>query len=292
VRVFQIDLEAKDAAPQLEAIMLWPYDREARANYRAVVDARNMTTVESNAAQSVTRARERVLQDIRALQNVLLPLLPDDAEGALTEAMAEAMAWGANEIGSRGKAEIERNFLTNGGLGRLVEAPSRDAILHEAEARAGGKYGRACGEILGYIVMMDQHHKDLSPSIRLATRIMVEHAKFENRRIPDDYDRKKMWRKRGWGGVAPLWAAMLFWRAATRARGVHWTLGDHVADVVASSHWLADFAVGFRLKLNRSHTPLLTEAEVIRINPKLPPLKPPIPPLPAQLLGWARSYKG
>jgi hypothetical protein len=280
VRVFQIDLDAADADWQLHAIKIWPDDFEARDNFIVKAAALSKVTVEVRTPQLAARELERHLQTV-------LPMLPDEVRLPYAEALAEKVARQVNEIRAGIITEIDRDyFRPHGGLGREVYAPGLDAIRHEAEATAGGKYGRACGEILGYIVMMRwHHHPELRPSVRLATHIMVERAKFEGRSIPDDHDRKKLWRKGGWGGVAPLWAARTL---AAPTPGIHRV---PVKLIIQYAHWLADFAVKFRPCNSALSWRLLDEASIVRVNPELPPLEPPIPPLPDQLLGWARSYE-
>jgi hypothetical protein len=275
---FQIDLDAADAALRLHAIRIWPNDPEAQYNFLVKAVASSLATNPARVQQLAACELERHLQTV-------LPTLPAEARLPYAEALAEDAALQVDEIVSGINTEIDRNhFRQYGGWGRVVNAPGLDAILREAEETAGGKYSRACGEILGYIAMMYHHHRsELRPSVRRATHIMVERAKFEKRSIPDDHDRKEMWGK--WGGVAPLWAASTL--AAPRP-GTHHV---PVKRIIQYAHWLANFLVDFRPERSPTGWRLLKEAEVIRINPKLPPLKPPIPPLTAQLLSWARSYK-
>ena len=272
---FNIDLGAKDAPLQLDAIMCWSHDAIARQNYLVTVAAQVMQDAEDLLPRAAEEAVEILMRQAHAAGVTIDP----------ARLKAQALVRGVAAV-SNVQAEINNDiFRPSGGFGRVAAAGGLDAILHEAEATAGGKYGRACGEILGYIVMMDRHHRpELRPSVRRATHIMVERAKFENRSIPDDHDRKEMWGE--WGGAAPLWAARTL--AAPRP-GIHHV---PVKRIIQYAHWLANFAVDFRPERSPTGWRLLTEAEVIRINPELPPLKPPIPPLPAQLLSWARSYKG
>jgi hypothetical protein len=175
-------------------------------------------------------------------------------------------------------------FRPSGGWGSVSAAGGIDAILKSAMDNA--KFGGACGELLAYIVRLDKHHPDIEPSLNRATYIMVQAAKKYGREIPAERDRSTMWTV--WGGVAPLWAAWAFCTGDALDRGAtHISLGE----IISASLWLADFATGFVPKGSNKRKPLLPEEKVIRINPKLEAVEPPIPPLTDEQVAWARAYK-
>jgi len=152
-------------------------------------------------------------------------------------------------------------------------------------AMGGGMLkGRACGEILWNIVTLKTRHPDRTASFNHADSIMVSRAKHEGQTLPGVTERRtKMWRKHG--PVAPLWAAHIFCRAVAREREIPWFFNQWLKQVVSVSLWFADFAVGF--KHEQAKTMLLTEDQVIRVNPELGPTKPDIPPFTDQQLVWA-----
>jgi hypothetical protein len=240
----RIDLQAKNAAVQLLAIMIWPADLEARANYRVKAAAWTIAQI---------------------------------SDGRV-----------AKKIAGRRKAEIERNYFgPAGGWGRVTAAPSMDAIIQDALA-TGGKYGRACGEILFNIVTLCQQHPEVRASKNLATDIMVRRAKHEGRAIPDEPHRKTMWKE--WGPVAPLWAAYLVCKLVAVEGGISWLSPERLPLIVRTSHWFADFAVGFMA--SGARVPLLSENAVVRVNPGTEPIKPELPPFSVQQLAWATHLEG
>jgi hypothetical protein len=121
----------------------------------------------------------------------------------MAEKYATEVAQDINVLHAEIKIDIERHyFRPHGGMAGLLHAPRLEDILRGAEP-AGGKFGAACGELLCYIVMIDQHHPDLQPSLGLAMEIMEHSAKAEGRTIPADRPRKEMWQT--WRGIAPYW---------------------------------------------------------------------------------------
>jgi hypothetical protein len=237
----RINLDAKDAAEQLIAHMVWPDNADARADYLVTVGALGKQAVKNRAPQYGTTAAV---------------------------------------------AELDELYLQpNGGDGRLAAARGTDLIGQDAMA-SGGKYGRACGEILFNIATLDTHHPDFRASKNLAMHIMVCRAEHEGRDIPADRDRKTMWER--WGPVSPLWAAFFFWRSAARGQRIPWSFPQWVTLIVSTSLSFANFATGF--KARGAGASLLSEDAVIRVNPDMEPTEPVLPPFSDRELGWARAY--
>lgn len=268
--VFEIDLEAKDAALQLLAIMDWPHDETKRKHFLVTAAAQSMQKVEDDIPSAADEFVDVLMREAQAAGLSIDPV-------ALKAKAREHVAAAISSV----QAEITNDlFRPSGGFGGVAAAGGSDAILTSAMDN-GGKFGRACGELLAYIVMMDKHHPDLRPSIRLATHIMIEDAK-NVRDIPADRDRREMWQT--WGCVAHLWAAVALVKLAT-GPGVHRV---PLKQVISNARWLADFAVSFRPI--RAQTTLLQEDEIVRVNPDLPSVEPDIPPLRKKWLHVARNY--
>jgi hypothetical protein len=272
----EFDLEADDAALKLDALLFWPFDSEARANFLVTAAAQAM----QNAQDEVPSRVARMLPDIATKVAAATGFPIETIEAILDCEIAKRIAAVVPPI----HAEISKSlFLPYGGYGRIANAPAMSAILKDVENN-GGNFGRACGELLIYIVTLHKHYPDIPASLNRATFVMAERAKSEGHPIPAERYRKTMWGH--WGGVAPLWAARLFCFSAAKAQGAGFV---NLNDIVAASLWLADFAVKF--KPTGAKAPLLSEHKVIRLKCNLEPIEPEIPLFTDEQLAWARDYK-
>lgn len=274
----EIDLEADDAVLKLDALLLFPFDPGARANYLVTAAALAMQNIQDE----VPLRAARMLPDIATRVAAASGFSVKDAL-AIVEAPASGRV--ADTVSTVQADIYKRQFVPSGGYGRIAEAGGKDAILKSA-MNNGGNFGRACGELLVYIVALHKHHPNIrTASINRARLIMEKDAKKYGRSIPAERYRKTMWTP--WGGVAPLWAARIFCLSAARAHGAP---SVPLNDIVASSLWLADFAVTF--KPTGAKVPLLSEDKVIRLKCNLEAVEPEIPPLTDEQLAWARNdYK-
>jgi hypothetical protein len=270
--IFHIDEKAKDAALQFYAVLCWPHDQQERTNFLLASAASAFPAIETG----LTQRAEQLLRD-----------LPSETPASDAEAIAAKLALLVNALAAGAKADIEEHyFRPHGGKAGLLNAPKMEDILRSS-GTAAGMYGAACGELLCYIVMIDRHHHDLKPSLRLARHIMVESSDHgKTRDIPADRDRKEMWQT--WCGIAPYWAAIALARLAAPPG-----LPRHqvpLGQLIANGHSLANFAIGF--KPAHSHVWLLPPDEAVWINPGITPVEPAIPALSEKQLELARSFKG
>jgi hypothetical protein len=155
----------------------------------------------------------------------------------------------------------------------------------------GAENGRACGEILWNIVALQKHHHlEIEASYNRAVSIMVcrVEAGGKQQDTPGETVRHlTLWPD--YGPVAPLWAARIFCKTLARQRGIPWSFNQWLEPVVRRSLWFANFAVEFKAKGARKK--LLTEDQVIRINPELSPIESIPPRFDATQLEWARRLR-
>jgi hypothetical protein len=279
VPIVHLDLEANDADRQLLAVMIWPNDPGMRANYLVKTAVLGKHKTRELARPFREQAFEAVAQNITA--KLGLPLSDQEMEALTTRVARRA----DREIAAI-LAEIDEQYIEpHGGDDRLAHAPGIDDIVQSA-MDDGALKGRACGEILWNIVTLRLHHPDLTASFNHADSIMVSRAKHEGQTLPGQTERwTKMWREHG--PVAPLWAAHIFCKSVARERNIPWFFNQWLKQVVSVSLWFTDFAVGF--KADKAKPMLLTEDQVIRVNPELGPTKPTIPPFTGQQLIWAQA---
>jgi hypothetical protein len=272
----EIDLEADDASLKFDAILLWPFDPVARANFLVTVAAQVM----QNAQDEVPRRIAGMLPNIAARLATATGSSVEDAQAIVKALASERVPDAVSTI----HAEITKHlFLPSGGYGRVAEAGGKDAIFKSAMDN-GANFGRACGELLVYIVAINKHHPHIkTASINRTLYIMAENSRKHRQPIPAVRHRKTMWKP--WGGVAPLWAARMFCASAAKARGAR---SIPLNDLVGASLWLADFAVTF--KPIGAKAPLLSEDKVIRLKCNLEAVEPEIPPLTDEQLKWATDY--
>jgi hypothetical protein len=257
--------------------MIWPNDLEMRKNY--LVTAAALSKQKVRDAQLPEQVRQTVLQNVAS-----------KLQRELTEDERERIAVIAQINGAKAVSSIlaeidELYYEPQGGDGRLACAGGFNTIL-ETAMNDGVRQGSACGEILWNIVTLDKHHPHLKASRNHAEHIMVRRAKYEGRTIPGETTRRTtMWRK--YGPVAPLWAAYVFCKGAAREQGLPWAFNQWLKPVVSVSLWFANFAVNH--KVPEAKSTLLSEAQVVRVNPELVPLEPHLPPFSSEeLRRWAR----
>lgn len=188
----------------------------------------------------------------------------------------------------------DRVFNPAGHYRAVAEAPGREQLLTEyARAIEGGAY--LAGVQLCLVAMMAEHHPEVPASLNRAIAIMINGAILGPTKVPSDRSLWSAWTK--WRHIAPLWAAHIGEFQDAHTPGcLPLAAGFEVLHqpaklqrLLSHAKWFSSFAVGFVPE--GAKTPLIPVTEALRVVANVPEIRPPMAPLPPELLAIAAAYR-
>ena len=193
-----------------------------------------------------------------------------------------------------GRDELRRDIETRldaaNGWTTILESPPVATLRREIVDASGGP-PRLAGQVLLLIACMEEHHKDLPPSINRAMAVL-ESRYAETLSVSGVKERTlgDTWREHR--RIAHLWAAIELHQAIVQG----WDLKPaaafmdpaHRYVVLGAAGWFREFATTYRPK--RAREELVPEMEAIEIKVGIDATKPTLPALPDKMLDVARSY--